>query len=316
MCLCVSFNLQECINYNTENGSNIHVAFLDSNKAFDTVWQEGLLYKIHELKGKIWILMKKMYTGVIGGVFFNGHTSPPFFIKRGIVQGGALSAKLYLIFINDLLNDIESCGYRAVIADLKVNIPTQADDICLVSTHINGLQRMISMCEDYSRKWRFTFSESKSKLVSFSRVKNICKSNDLILYNCILPYVEEITHVGILLNRKCNSMSRTERACSKIKAGVMSLVRSGAHPSALNPLTIAKLVKIKMYPSALYGCELWILTKAELIMLERAQHFVVKSIQGFDRKTMTDLCTSLLGWTSIKGYIDIESFYFLVEYLE
>ena len=62
--LCTSFNLQESVNYNLDNGSDVFVAFLDSNKAFDTVWQEGIFHKLYTLrvKGKIWNIMKSIYS--------------------------------------------------------------------------------------------------------------------------------------------------------------------------------------------------------------------------------------------------------------
>lgn len=36
-CLTASFNLQETILHNTEQGHNVNVSFLDSNEAFDSV---------------------------------------------------------------------------------------------------------------------------------------------------------------------------------------------------------------------------------------------------------------------------------------
>lgn len=185
----------------------------------------------------------------------------------------------------------------------RVNIPTQADDICLISNNVFSLQCLLSICESYSRKWRFTFSSSKSKIVVFTPKKQSCTSCELTLYQLKLPIVESITHVGILLNNRNNNIERTERACSKLKCGVMSLIRSGAHPCALNPLTAAKIIKCKVYPSALYGCELWQLKQNEIYMLEKAQNFTVKSIQGFNLRTRTDMCTSLIGWFSIEVYI-------------
>ena len=91
----------------------------------------------------------------------------------------------------------------------------------------------------------------------------------------------------------------------------MSLMKSGAHPNALNPVTVAKIVKIKVYPSALFGCELWLLSNTEVLRLERAQNFIVKCIQGLEKRTRTDMCVSLLGWTSIESYINIKKLLFL-----
>jgi hypothetical protein len=41
---------------------------------------------------------------------------------------------------------------------------------------------------------------------------------------------------------------------------------SGAHVAASNPETSAKLVKTIIYLKALYGCELFILNKTELLL--------------------------------------------------
>ena len=79
----------------------------------------------------------------------------------------------------------------------------------------------------------------------------------------------------------------------------MAVLRSGAHVAALNPVTSVRLVKTIIYPKALYGCELRILSKTELLLSERAQRYIAKSIQGLERRTRRDICNELLGWTFI-----------------
>ena len=46
--LTVSFNLQETVAHNTELHSDTYVASLDSSKAFDHVWHDGLYSKHHD----------------------------------------------------------------------------------------------------------------------------------------------------------------------------------------------------------------------------------------------------------------------------
>lgn len=145
-------------------------------------------------------------------------------MERGILQGSALSARMYLVFINDLLNNIEQCGQGAVIVDLRTNIPTPADDICLISTKYTDLQHMLNICEEYSNKWRFTFSSVKSKLVTFSYDRRRKGSKNMYLYNCPLPNIDDIVHVGLMLNSSFNSMKRTLRACNKLRSGTMSII--------------------------------------------------------------------------------------------
>ena len=56
-----SFILQEAILDSVENGSNAYSCLLDSVKAFDTVWIDGLFYKLYNIgiRGKTWRLLRK-----------------------------------------------------------------------------------------------------------------------------------------------------------------------------------------------------------------------------------------------------------------
>ena len=56
-----SFLVQECVSYNVNRGCSVYGGSLDTAKAFDSVWINGLLYKLHELgiDLKVWKLIKK-----------------------------------------------------------------------------------------------------------------------------------------------------------------------------------------------------------------------------------------------------------------
>ncbi len=79
----------------------------------------------------------------------------------------------------------------------------------------------------------------------------------------------------------------------------------GVRPLGLNPLTSASLYRKIIMPTVLYGCELWNhLTKAESDELNKLQHFIVKKIQGFNIRTRSDMCESMLGLYRITSEID------------
>ena len=100
---------------------------------------------------------------------FNGIKSRWIYLKRGIRQGGVLSALFYLVYINDLLCEIENSKWGCFLLDIRVSSSVQADDIALMSTTIKGMQLyLINICQVYSENWAFKFSPIKSHLIHYS----------------------------------------------------------------------------------------------------------------------------------------------------
>ena len=75
-CIEASFTIFETINHTLERGSKVFGCFLDVRKAFDTVWIDGLLYKLFTelgIEGKMWLAIKDLYTDVKARVPFFWH---------------------------------------------------------------------------------------------------------------------------------------------------------------------------------------------------------------------------------------------------
>ena len=50
--------LQETISHYTERGNTVYIILLDVAKAFDSVWIEGLMFKLYNfgINGKLWCI--------------------------------------------------------------------------------------------------------------------------------------------------------------------------------------------------------------------------------------------------------------------
>ena len=93
-CTEASFTILETINHMLERGSKIFSCFLDFQKAFDTVWIDGLMYKLFSdlgVNGKLWLAIKDLYTDVKARVLFSGALSREFEIAQGTGQGRILA---------------------------------------------------------------------------------------------------------------------------------------------------------------------------------------------------------------------------------
>ena len=257
-CLTASFNAQETIFHNLENGSNVYTCFLDTCKAFDTVWRHGLLVKLHELgvKGSLWSLICDSHTDTTSSVVVNYKQSRWFPVFQGVRQGGVISTLLYLVFINDLLCDLENTNAGFGILDVTSNCPTLADDVMCIALSPNSLQSMLNAAYRYSKRWRFDFNADKSRVLCFRATGNrLPKQLTWSLGDATVPCKDSYSHLGIVVNNKCSLIDRITLACEKGRKSYFAI--SNMLLSLTNTLTVSHLYKTVIRSSVLYSCELW-----------------------------------------------------------
>ena len=93
-CIEASFTLPETINHMLERGSKVFSCFLNVRKAFDTVWIDGLLFKLFSelgINGRMWLVIKDLYTDVKAKVLYTGALSREIDILQVTGQGRILA---------------------------------------------------------------------------------------------------------------------------------------------------------------------------------------------------------------------------------
>ena len=91
-CMDNVYTLNEIVQGRLNEDKETYAFFLDVQKAYDTVWRDGLWLKLWDMgvKGKLWRVIKKMYEASRSAVVLEGERSAVF-REQGVAQCCSLS---------------------------------------------------------------------------------------------------------------------------------------------------------------------------------------------------------------------------------
>ena len=155
-CMDNVYTLNEIVQGRLRENKKTYAFFLDIQKAYDTVWHDGLWYKLWDMgvKGRMWRVIKKMYMSSRSAVLLEGEKSDSFNVDQGVAQGCSLSPILFSVFINDLLKEVEQAELGIQLSSGKTfGGMLFADDFVGVSDSKENLQKLIDVVYSYCSKW-------------------------------------------------------------------------------------------------------------------------------------------------------------------
>ena len=127
---------------------------MDVSAAFDKCWHKGLLAKLKQAKVEesCFILLKSYLSNRFQCTVVDGVKSQFKEIQAGIPQGSKLGPILWLLYVNDIIEDIES------------EILLFADDTCCFAIETAViLNRDLERLYVWAKKWKVIFNPGKSK---------------------------------------------------------------------------------------------------------------------------------------------------------
>ena len=147
-----------------DDNQPIDVLYLDFRKAFDAVPHERLLLKLeaHGIVNPLLSWIGAFLKGRKQRVAMNGVTSTWTAVKSGIPQGSILGPILFVIFINDLPNEVTS-KILLFADDTKLyrEVGNQVDS--------SSLQTDLTNLTLWAEKWQLPFNQSKCAVIHLGR---------------------------------------------------------------------------------------------------------------------------------------------------
>ena len=246
--------------YVNDNKGKLYVCFVDFRKAFDRVWHQGLFQKLEDagITGNFINTLKDMYKKTECAVKLGNRTTQYFKCKKGVRQGDPLSPLLFNIYINAIFQRLQEKGCDPVSLDGtdNINALAYADDIILISTTKEGLQKALDATQQYCQEWKLKVNHKKTKCMTFTRgtqkEKNIFKIDGVDLEN-----TKEYKYLGIMINKKNCTFSPAIKALRIKATRALYAIKAKININNL-PIKLAlKLFDALIKPILLYASEIW-----------------------------------------------------------
>ena len=229
--------------------------FLDINKAYNSVWIEGLLYKLSTigLIGCSLGWLKEFLTNRTFCVRIGGHASTFSPIENGVPQGAVLSPLVFNVMLMDFPTPPFSIKNLLFADDVAFYVqvlhPIDAEPL---------LQPFIDKVYRWGRKWKFKFSADKSSGIVFTRQYKPGEDPRLFLNGHPIRIKKKVKFLGLLFDSKLLWKDHIEMVvnyCIRLKSLFSTLATARPGPSMQTLLLLFKsLVRSKIdYGLIAYG---------------------------------------------------------------
>ena len=278
-----------------DNGDEVLSVFLDFRKAFDTVWHQGLIWKLEEMgiTGHLLSWFQSYLSNRTQYVALQGIQSLLKPIKAGVPQGSVLGPLLFLIFINDICVGIRS------------NIQLYADDTSLFMTvkkgnmisAVNDINDDLNLIQSWCTQWLLKLNTEKSTVLLISRKLNPTPLLPVKIGRSVLTQTVNHRHLGLTLGSRFHWSEHIEGILNK------STKRLNMLQSLKNKLprfSLETLYLSYIRPLLEYADIIWCNSSTNLLnSIENIQIRAAQIVTGAKRRTSHESLYKEIGWESL-----------------
>ena len=289
------YTLRSCIDYFTEHGSNVFVAFLDCSKGFDKIDHSGIFIKLMKRGVPLCFLNVVIYwyRNLTSTVRWKNALSRTFHVTSGVRQGGILSPRLFTLYVNDLLTKLRQSGVGCHIVDIFVAALMYADDLALLAPTRSSLQTLLNICQEYGKEWCISYNPLKTNLMVFGKPVDF---HPIYLNDVPITLVNECKYLGIHVLAGKEFSTSAKKPLTSFLCSANTILNVVKKPSEQ---VLMQLLYSNCVPLLTYGCEIRKHTGREMIKFEVALNDCIRKIFTFNRWESTRMLRTSFGYNSV-----------------
>ena len=251
-------------------------------RAFDSVTHEKLIHKLksYGITGNLLDFISFYLHGRTHCTRVGSSLSSSADIRSGVIQGSCLGPILFVLFVNDIVDNLDCCTTAKLYADdLKLYAAINIDQ------GFRNLQSSLDVIFRWSVDWQLSISIHKCYilLINVNFRHDFSDKFDFKINTNILEYKSAVRDLGVLIDNKLTFSNHiadiTKRAHQR--ANLIFLCFNSRHTE-----TLLKAFTTYVRPLLEYNSQIWSpFTVNEIFKIEQVQKQFTKRLPGLSNLT-------------------------------
>lgn len=247
--------IRNIVNSNFTIGKSTGMVLLDIKAAFDSVWHNGLIFKLIRFNFPPMLIkiIQSFLSERTFSVYIGSNHSSQYDILAGCPQGSCLSPILYNIYTADFPL-LEGCLTSIF-----------ADDTAILSSEIlavdvlSNLQAALTVVQSYFTKWKIMVNPQKTQSIYFSRRYKPCflPQHPIMFNNNLISWMDKVKYLGVILDPKLKFQHHVPYIIDKVNNLIRLLYPLINRNSKLNIENKTLIMKSIFHAIMFYAAPVW-----------------------------------------------------------
>ena len=193
------FALRQVVEKRWEHALPIYCAFIDLEKAYDSVWRDGMwqIAKYYGIPTQVVELLKSWYEGISSCVRLEEGDGDWFPIRTGLRQGCVMSPSLFNLYMDAMMRKAtENTAGGVMVGSERVVDLDFADDVALLADTWVVMVGMVMKMEEVTQRFGINVSVKKSEVLYIGRGEGNVRIEDLEIRGQRIKQAEEFVNLG------------------------------------------------------------------------------------------------------------------------
>ena len=280
------FTMKETIAHYNKKNKPVFACLIDASKAFDKINREILFMKLKTILIKpLWLSLRSYYKNSISYVSLNGEDGEMFKTTIGSKQGSPLSPKLFSIYVEGLIKELEESGIVCTINENDTGVVMYADDLTIMCDSEIKLNKALGICERYGFINEIKYNPKKTCYIVFGTKNQREKTYDIRMNDIPIDRTSQTKYLGVEITDNMMSLEHVAERRTKAISCSYALKKAGIFNKKIRGDYKGYIYKTYCRPVLRYGIESIKLNKKLRKKLESTEGYIVKKMSNCEQKS-------------------------------